>query len=229
MRRILIVEDDPDLRELLAYELTHEGFGVAAAGLAPRLCGCASGRRPTWCCSTSCCRLFGARICRALRRAPETEDVPIIFLTACGADADRIQGLEVGADDYVSKPFQMRELTLRIQALLRRTDPRAAAPPSLVSDRVVRREQLRVWEGFAANHMGRVGVARGARDLARDPGAVRGRPVARRAVARARADRRLRARVERRPAGQPDVRRAQSPQIVATIVRRLASARCSPR
>lgn len=156
MRRILIVEDDPDLRELLTYELTHEGFSVDAAGLGAEALRFCHQQTPDLVLLDLMLPDFsGLEICRALRRSPETEDVPIIFLTACGADADRIQGLEVGADDYVSKPFQMRELTLRIQALLRRTDPRVVAPPPLVSDRVVRREQLRVWEGFAANHMGR--------------------------------------------------------------------------
>jgi DNA-binding response OmpR family regulator len=155
MRRILIVEDDPDLRELLAYELTQEGFSVDAAGLGAEALRLCHRQTPDLVLLDLMLPDFsGLEICRALRRAPETEDVPIIFLTACGADADRIQGLEVGADDYVSKPFQMRELTLRIQALLRRTDPRVVAPP-LVSDRVVRREQLRVWEGFAANHTSR--------------------------------------------------------------------------
>ncbi len=156
MRRILIVEDDPDLRELLTYELTQEGFSVDAAGLGAEALRLCHRQTPDLVLLDLMLPDFsGLEICRALRRSPETEDVPIIFLTACGADADRIQGLEVGADDYVSKPFQMRELTLRIQALLRRTDPRVVAAPPLISDRVVRREQLRVWEGFAANHMGR--------------------------------------------------------------------------
>ncbi len=155
MRRILIVEDDPDLRELLSYELTQEGFSVDATAFGAEALRMCHRQTPDLVLLDLMLPDYsGLEICRALRRSPETEDVPIIFLTACGADADRIQGLEVGADDYVSKPFQMRELTLRIQALLRRTDPRAVAPP-LVSDRVVRREQLRVWEGFAANHMGR--------------------------------------------------------------------------
>ena len=157
MRRILIVEDDPDLRELLTLRARRrKGSGSTRPASVPRRCASASGRPPDLVLLDLMLPDFsGLEICRALRRAPETEDVPIIFLTACGADADRIQGLEVGADDYVSKPFQMRELTLRIQALSRRTDPRIAASPPLVSDRVVRREQLRVWEGFAANHMGR--------------------------------------------------------------------------
>jgi DNA-binding response OmpR family regulator len=156
MRRFLIVEDDPDLRELLSYELTQEGFGVDATGFGAEALRMCHRQAPDLVLLDLMLPDYsGLEICRALRRSPETDDVPIIFLTACGADADRIQGLEVGADDYVSKPFQMRELTLRIQALLRRTDPRSVAPTPLVSDRVVRREQLRVWEGFAGNHMGR--------------------------------------------------------------------------
>jgi DNA-binding response OmpR family regulator len=154
MRRILIVEDDPDLRELLGYELTHEGFAIDATAFgaeALRLC-----QRETPDLVLLDLMLpdySGIEICRALRRAPETSDTPIIFLTARRADADRIHGLEVGADDYLSKPFQMRELVLRIRGLLKRAEARPAAPIS--SQRVVHREQLRVWEGFASNHMGR--------------------------------------------------------------------------
>jgi two-component system phosphate regulon response regulator PhoB len=154
MRRILIVEDDPDLREVLAYELVREGFGVdetASGKEALRLCQ----RRPP---DLVLLDLMlpdysGTEICQALRRSRETERVPVIFLTACGAEDDRIRGLEVGADDYLSKPFNMRELILRIHALLKRAEAAAHAPISPV--RVAHREQLRVWQGFAANHMGR--------------------------------------------------------------------------
>jgi two-component system phosphate regulon response regulator PhoB len=154
MRRILVVEDDPDLRELLTYDLTHEGFAIAATDLgAEALRLCQRDVPDLVLLDLMLPDYSGIEVCRALRRSPETKDVPIVFLTACGADADRIHGLEVGADDYVSKPFQMRELVLRIQALLKRAEVRTVAPIS--PRRVVHREQLRVWEGFAANHMGR--------------------------------------------------------------------------
>jgi DNA-binding response OmpR family regulator len=159
MRRILVVEDDPDLRELLSYELVQQGYQVDATEFgAEALRICHRSAPDLVLLDLMLPDYSGIEICRALRRSPETEEVPIIFLTACSADADRIHGLEVGADDYLTKPFQMRELILRIQALLKRIDKRTPfpAPTAPISpQRVVHREQLRVWEGFAANHMGR--------------------------------------------------------------------------
>ena len=163
MRRILIVEDDPDLRELLGYDLAQEGFEIDATELgaeALRICH----RRPP---DLVLLDLMlpdysGIEICQALRRSPDTQDVPIIFLTACGSESDRIRGLEVGADDYISKPFSMRELVLRIQSLFRRKSVLPSTPIS--PTRVVHRELLRVWEGFANNHMGR-GEWREAREI----------------------------------------------------------------
>jgi DNA-binding response OmpR family regulator len=154
MRRVLIVEDDPDLREILSYDLVREGFEVEATPLgceALRLC-----RRQTpdlvlldlMLPDTS-----GIEICLALRRAPQTHRVPIIFLTARHSEEERIAGLEVGADDYLSKPFNMRELVLRIQALLKRAGEPAGM--AISPARVAHRELLRVWEGFAANHISR--------------------------------------------------------------------------
>jgi len=165
MRRVLIVEDDPDLRELLSYELAREGFDVDATALgreALRLC-----RRRTPDLVLLDLMLpdySGIEICTALRRSPETRLVPIIFLTARHTEAERIHGLEVGADDYVSKPFSMRELLLRIHALLKRTAEPTEVAISPV--RIAHREQLRVWEGFAANHMNR-GEWREAREITR--------------------------------------------------------------
>jgi DNA-binding response OmpR family regulator len=157
MRRILIVEDDPDLRELLEYELAQEGFDVDATGLGAEALRLCQRQTPDLVLLDLMLPDYsGIEICLALRRSPETAEVPVIFLTACGADADRIHGLEVGADDYLTKPFQMRELVLRIQALFKRTDRRPAPVPAPISsERVVHRERLRVWEGFAANHVGR--------------------------------------------------------------------------
>jgi DNA-binding response OmpR family regulator len=165
MHRILVVEDDPDLRELLTYELVHEGFAVDAAELGAEALRVCQRRAPDLVLLDLMLPDYsGIEICQALRRSPETQDVPIVFLTACGSESERIRGLEVGADDYVSKPFSMRELVLRIQALLKRRSAAAVAsaasaaipPMSPISPtRVYHRELLRVWEGFAGNHMRR--------------------------------------------------------------------------
>jgi DNA-binding response OmpR family regulator len=158
-----VVEDDPDLREVLRYTLAGEGFNVDATAFgaeALRLCQ----RRPP---DLVLLDLMlpdytGIEICLALRRSAPTADVPIVFLTARHSESERIRGLEVGADDYVSKPFNMRELILRIHALLKRTLSVPVIP--LSPERVFNREQLRVWEGFATNHMRR-GEWREAREI----------------------------------------------------------------
>jgi DNA-binding response OmpR family regulator len=179
MRRVLVVEDDPDLREVLTYELKREGFEVDATGLGADALRICQRRAPDLVLLDLMLPDYsGIEICQALRRSPATQDVPIVFLTACGSESERIRGLEVGADDYVSKPFSMRELTLRLQALLKRRGATPVATTSSIAPisptRIANRELLRVWEGFATNHMGR-GEWREAREiwraiLARFPG-----------------------------------------------------------
>ena len=164
MHRILIVEDDPDLRELLSYDLAQEGFEVEAAERGAEALRICQRRVPDLILLDLMLPDYsGIEICQALRRWPETQDVPIIFLTACGGESDRIRGLEVGANDYMSKPFSMRELVLRVQSLLKRRSAPAPGPSPAVAPgmapisptRVANRELLRVWEGFAGNHMDR--------------------------------------------------------------------------
>src|SRR3546814_11090755 len=76
----------------------------------------------------------GSEVCRRLRRHPETANVPIIMLTARGEEADRIRGLETGADDYITKPFSPRELVARVGAVLRRVRPALAGEPLAYAD-----------------------------------------------------------------------------------------------
>ena len=118
-RRILLVEDEKAIRDAVAAYLERENYWVTAVGD-----GQGSPRRifpniiSTWSCSTSCfpaCR--ASSVCRAIR---DNSDVPIIMLTAKGEVEDRIIGLELGADDYLVKPFSPRELVARVRALLRR-------------------------------------------------------------------------------------------------------------
>ena len=105
--------------------LAREGFDVTVARDGNE--ALATVRRavtPTWCCSTSCCpRLSGIDVCRAIRAR---SSVPIIMVTAKGTEIDTVVGLEVGADDYVTKPYRLRELVARMRAVLRRTPPAAA-------------------------------------------------------------------------------------------------------
>ena len=120
--RILIVEDEADIAELLAYKLGQEGFAVEI---------CARGDTAFERISQSTPDLVlldlmlpgldGLELCRMLRRRPETDSIPIVMLTARAEEVDRIVGLELGADDYIVKPFSPREVALRVKAVLRRT------------------------------------------------------------------------------------------------------------
>jgi phosphate regulon transcriptional regulator PhoB len=123
MKRILIIEDDKDIVELVRYNLEKEGFQVSAEG--DGLNGLAQAKKSPpdlLLLDLMLPRLLGLEICKELRRSEKVARMPILMLTARGEEADRIVGLELGADDYVSKPFSPRELVARVKALLRRSD-----------------------------------------------------------------------------------------------------------
>lgn len=124
---ILIVDDEPDLVRTLDYRLRKEGFATAVAQNGrDALRRAAKAPRPDLVLlDLMLPDIQGTEVCRSLRAQPATQDVPVIMLTAKGEEVDRVVGFELGADDYVVKPFSMRELLLRIQAVLRR---RQAAP-----------------------------------------------------------------------------------------------------
>ncbi|TCB92691.1 response regulator transcription factor [Micromonospora zingiberis] len=127
---VLVVEDEPSIADLVRLYLSRDGFGVhverdGEAGLAA-----ARRLRPVACVlDIALPGLPGTEICRRLREAGDW--TPVIFLTARDDEVDRIVGLELGADDYVSKPFSPRELVARVRAVLRRTagPPEGAGPP----------------------------------------------------------------------------------------------------
>lgn len=122
--RILIVEDESALVEILRYNLEKEGFDVAAATDGEEALTTIEEQRPDLVILDWMLPLVsGLEICRQLRRKGETRDLPIIMLTARGEEADRVRGLEVGADDYVAKPFSPSELVARVRAVLRRAKP----------------------------------------------------------------------------------------------------------
>jgi phosphate regulon transcriptional regulator PhoB len=124
MKRIQIIEDDPDIVELVRYNLTQEGYQVSSDG--DGATGLAQLRRTPpdlLILDLMLPKLSGLEICREIRRDNRLERLPIIMLTARGEEADRVSGLELGADDYVTKPFSPRELVARVKALLRRIEP----------------------------------------------------------------------------------------------------------
>ncbi len=134
---LLLVEDDEALAELLIWHFTKQGFKVRHTVDGEEALDLAREQAPDivildWMVES----LPGIEVCRRLRRASETANVPIIMLTARGEEADRIRGLETGADDYVTKPFSPRELVARVQAVLRRVRP-ALAGETLTFDDIV--------------------------------------------------------------------------------------------
>lgn len=121
---VLVVEDEENLVEALRYNLEHEGYAVLTALDGGSGLETARAALPDLVIlDVMLPNLDGLEVCRILRREA---DVPILMLTAKGEEIDRVVGLEVGADDYVTKPFSMRELMARVRAMLRR--PRKTAP-----------------------------------------------------------------------------------------------------
>jgi two-component system, OmpR family, phosphate regulon response regulator PhoB len=122
--QLLLVEDDAALAELIQWNFEREGFDVRQTSDGEEALILARERTPDivlldWMIEN----LSGIEVCRQLRKADTTANVPIIMLTARGEEDDRIRGLEIGADDYVTKPFSPRELVARVNAVLRRVRP----------------------------------------------------------------------------------------------------------
>ena len=126
--KMLLVEDDPALAELVSWNFRREDFDVRQTPDGEEALLLAREAAPDivlldWMIEGG---ISGLEVCRQLRRAPATQNVPIIMLTARGEEEDRVRGLETGADDYVTKPFSPRELIARVNAVLRRVRPALA-------------------------------------------------------------------------------------------------------
>jgi DNA-binding response OmpR family regulator len=118
---ILVVEDEPDVVDLVRYHLHRAGFDVLTALNGPAGLATATQSRPdAIVLDIMLPQMTGIEVCKALREADETAAIPILILTAKAEIPDRIAGLELGVDDYITKPFSPRELVLRVQNLLRR-------------------------------------------------------------------------------------------------------------
>jgi two-component system phosphate regulon response regulator PhoB len=133
--KMLLVEDDAALAELLIYHFKREDFEIRQTPDGEEALLLAKEQAPDivlldWMVEG----LSGIEVCRRLRRMPETQNVPIIMLTARGEEEDRVRGLETGADDYVTKPFSPRELVARVGAVLRRVRPALAGEQLTYAD-----------------------------------------------------------------------------------------------
>lgn len=152
---ILVIEDEEALSTLLEYNLDKEGFRVECAGDGEEGLLRVEEETPDlilldWMLP----KVSGVEVCRQLRARPETRRTPILMLTARGEEADKVRGLDTGADDYVVKPFAMAELAARIRALLRRTRPELVDERLEWRDIVLDRGSRRVTRSGRNVHLG---------------------------------------------------------------------------
>lgn len=128
MKKVLIIEDERDMAELLAYNLEKDGYQVLVTGNG--LEGLETARRELpdlILLDLMLPGMMGTEVCSSLRHSEKTRAIPVLMLTARGDEIDRVVGFEMGADDYIVKPFSMRELMLRIRAVMRRSGQEEAA------------------------------------------------------------------------------------------------------
>ncbi len=125
MTQILVVEDERDIAEVLEYNLTRAGYEVIAAACGNDGLKLARSRKPDLVLlDLMLPDISGTEVCRALKDDPGTRSMPVIMVSARGEEIDRVVGFELGVEDYVTKPFSIRELLLRIKAVLRRQAPK---------------------------------------------------------------------------------------------------------
>ncbi|MEM8800802.1 MAG: phosphate regulon transcriptional regulator PhoB [Pseudomonadota bacterium] len=144
----LLIEDDDNLSELIRYNMSRDGFDVHHATDGEEGLMMASETQPDivlldWMLP----HISGIEVCRRLRRQNQTANLPIIMLTARTEEADRIRGLDTGADDYITKPFSPRELLARIRAVLRRARPALSGATMTIADIVLDGSAHKVTRG----------------------------------------------------------------------------------
>jgi len=143
-KTILVVDDEPDLLDLVAHHLEAAGFLVVKASRGLEGLEAAARTRPdAILLDLMLPDILGTEVLKRLRRTPATAGVPVVFLTARGEEMDRVVGFELGADDYVVKPFSPRELVLRVQALLRRGDAPKETPDPVLERAGIRLDRQR--------------------------------------------------------------------------------------
>jgi phosphate regulon transcriptional regulator PhoB len=131
--RVLVVEDEPDIRDLLAFHLEREGYLVTRASTGAEALRQLRATAPDLVIlDLMLPEMDGLEVCRRLRADAGTAALPVIMLTAKGDEVDRVVGLEIGADDYIVKPFSPKELLARVRAVLRRSRAPAAGTPLAV-------------------------------------------------------------------------------------------------
>lgn len=152
---VLVVEDEDALAQLLKYNLEKEGYRVSVAGDGEEALVAADESAPDlvvldWMLP----KAPGIEVCRRLRARQDTRNTPIVMLTARGEETDRIRGLDMGADDYITKPFSMSELLARLRAVMRRIRPALAEDKMVCGDIVMDRVAHRVKRAGRDVHLG---------------------------------------------------------------------------
>ncbi len=152
---VLVAEDEEALAQLLKYNLEKEGYRVTTAGDGEEALMLAAEAPPDlvvldWMLP----KTAGIEVCRRLRARQHTRNIPIVMLTARAEEGDRIRGLDVGADDYVTKPFSMNELLARLRAVMRRIRPALADDKVQRGDILLDRASHRVRRGEREVHLG---------------------------------------------------------------------------
>jgi two-component system alkaline phosphatase synthesis response regulator PhoP len=148
-RTILVVEDEKDIRELVRFHLEQEGYAVRETDTGEGALALAESDRPALVVlDLMLPGIDGLEVCRRLRAAEATRALPIVVLTAKAAEVDRVLGLELGADDYVTKPFSPRELVARVRAVLRRSHAEEPRTPHEVFERGRLRLDFDTYEVF---------------------------------------------------------------------------------
>jgi len=147
MARILVIEDEPDIQEVLDYNLRGAGYDVVSAVRGLDGLRMVREHRPDLVLlDLMLPDIPGTEVCRAIRDNPTTRALPVVMLTARQEEIDRVVGFEIGADDYVTKPFSIRELLLRIRAVLKRRDvPTTETPTVEFGNLRIDRGAHRVW------------------------------------------------------------------------------------
>ena len=140
--RILVVDDEEDLCEILSFNLEHEGYQVDTAHSAEEALQLDLSSYHLLLLDVMMGEMSGFKLASLLKKQPHTASIPIIFLTARDTENDLLTGFSLGADDYISKPFSLREVSARVQAVLRRIRPCAVSEP----DELIRHHTLTVSE-----------------------------------------------------------------------------------
>jgi two-component system, OmpR family, phosphate regulon response regulator PhoB len=147
MARILVIEDEADIQQILEYNLREKGHKVFIAGKGEEGLRIAKEKKPDLVLlDLMLPDIPGTEVCKTLKSDPSTKNTQVVMLTAKGEEIDRVVGFELGADDYVVKPFSVRELLLRIQAILRRSQGEQEIATSFQFGKLrVDRQAHRVW------------------------------------------------------------------------------------